>query len=107
MKYFFPFLILFVTGLNVYAQKQKPVSIIFDSDIGPDYDDVGAITILHAFADSGYANILATIGSDKYPNAAAVLNVFNTYFKKPEIPVGVVRGNAVDLADWQHWSDTL
>src|SRR5690242_18142306 len=41
--------------LSLPAQtKTKPIAIIFDSDMGPDYDDVGAITLLHAFADSGY-----------------------------------------------------
>jgi len=93
--------------LTVQAQKQKPVPIIFDSDIGPDYDDVGAITMLHAFADSGEAKILATVASDKYPNAAAVLSVFNTYFKRPNIPIGIVKGNGVDDRDEQHWSDTV
>jgi inosine-uridine nucleoside N-ribohydrolase len=107
MKYFSCFLVLFFSMFNLNAQKQKPVSIIFDSDIGPDYDDVGAITLLHAFADSGEAKILATVASDKYPNAAAVLSVFNTYFKKPDIPVGIVKGNAVNMPDEQHWSDTL
>jgi pyrimidine-specific ribonucleoside hydrolase len=107
MKYFSCLLILFFIMFNVNAQKQKPVSIIFDSDMGPDYDDVGAITMLHAFADSGEAKILATVASDKYPNAAAVLSVFNTYFKKPNIPIGIVKGNAVNLSDEQHWSDTL
>jgi inosine-uridine nucleoside N-ribohydrolase len=107
MKYFFCFLILLSAMFNLHAQKQKPVAIIFDSDMGPDYDDVGAITLLHAFADSGEAKILATVASDKYPNAAAVLSVFNTYFKKPNIPIGVVKGNAVNKGDWQHWSDTL
>src|SRR4051794_24445400 len=107
MKYFSCLLILFFIMFNVNAQKQKPVSIIFDSDIGPDYDDVGAITMLHAFTDSGEAKILATVASDKYPNAAAVLSVFNTYFKKPDIPIGVVKGNGVNLSDKQHWSDTL
>jgi len=92
---------------NLNAQKQKPVPIIFDSDIGPDYDDVVAITMLHAFADSGEAKILATVASDKYPNAAAVLSVFNTYFKRPNIPIGIVKGNGVNLSDEQHWSDTL
>src|SRR3954464_1881864 len=107
MKNFSCLLILFFTMPHVQAQKQKPVSIVFDSDIGPDYDDVGAITMLHAFADSGEAKILATVASDKYPNAAAVLSVFNTYFKKPNIPIGIVKGNGVNLADEQHWSDTL
>lgn len=88
-------------------QSQKKTSIIFDSDMGPDYDDVGAITLLHAFADSGKIKILATIASTKYEGVAAVLNVFNTYFKRPDIPIGVPKGNAIDKKDWQHWTDTL
>ena len=60
-------------------------SVIFDSDMGPDYDDVGAITLLHAFADSGYINILATVASTKYEGVAAVFNVLNTYFRRPEL----------------------
>src|SRR4051812_34074711 len=75
--------------------------------MGPDYDDVGAITMLHAFADSGKAKILATIASTKYDGVGAVLDVLNTYFNGPDVPIGVPRGNARDLRDSQHWSDTL
>src|SRR5438552_13514409 len=89
------------------AQDKKIKSIIFDTDMGPDYDDVGAITMLHAFADSGYAKILATVASTKYEGVAAVLNVFNTYFKKPGIPIGVPKGRALELKDKQHWTDSL
>ena len=89
------------------AQTHKALPVIFDTDMGPDYDDVGAITLLHAFADSGKAKILATIASTKYEGVAAVLNVFNTYFKKPDIPIGVPKGNALTLKDFQHWTDTL
>jgi inosine-uridine nucleoside N-ribohydrolase len=84
-----------------------PLRVIFDTDFGPDYDDVGAITLLHCFADSGLVKILATIGSSKYKNAAAAINVFNTYFNRPEIPVALVRGDAVELGDKQHWTDTI
>ncbi len=93
-----------------FAQKasvKKPVPIIFDTDIGPDYDDVGAITMLHAFADSGQANILATIASDKYAKVSQVLSVFNTYFNRPNIPIAVPKGKAVDEPDSQHWSDSI
>ncbi|SHM95916.1 Inosine-uridine nucleoside N-ribohydrolase [Mucilaginibacter sp. OK098] len=85
----------------------KPVPVIFDSDMGPDYDDVGAITILHTLADKGEAKILATMASTNYEGVAGVLNVFNTYFNKPWIPVGVPKGTALNLRDWQHWTDTL
>ncbi len=89
------------------AQATKPVSIIFDSDMGPDYDDVGAITLLHAFADSGYVKILATIASTKYEGVAGVFDVLNTYFNRPDIPVGVPHRTGLDIRDFQHWSDSL
>jgi pyrimidine-specific ribonucleoside hydrolase len=92
----------------VNAQKKvKPVPVIFDSDMGPDYDDVGAIAMLHAFEDSGYAKILAMVASTKYEGVAAVFDVFNTYFKKPDILIGVPKGKALSLKDFQHWSDTV
>lgn len=81
--------------------------VIFDSDMGPDYDDVGAIAILHNFADEGSANILATIASTRYDGVAAVFDAFNTYFNRPDIPVGIPSGKASMLRDNQHWSDTV
>jgi len=75
--------------------------------MGPDYDDVGAITLLHAFADSGYVRILGTIASTNYENVGGVFSVINTYFKRPNIPVGVPKRNGINMRDGQHWSDTL
>jgi inosine-uridine nucleoside N-ribohydrolase len=90
-----------------FPAPRYPMRVIFDTDFGPDYDDVGAITLLHGFADSGFIKILATMASSKHKNAAAALSVFNTYFNRPHIPVGVVHGNAVALGDKQHWTDTV
>jgi len=97
----------FVQAQPLFPKATYPMRVIFDTDFGPDYDDVGAITILHCFADSGYIRILATIASSKHKNAAAAISVFNTYFNRPEIPIGVVRGEAVELGDKQHWTDTV
>lgn len=90
-----------------HAQRAKPIPVIFDSDMGPDYDDVGAITLLHAFADSGYVDILATVASTKYEGVAAIFNVLNTYFKRPDLLIGIPKGKALELKDTQHWTDTL
>lgn len=46
-------------GPVVVAQKKLPPAVIFDTDMGPDYDDVGAIALLHAFADKGKCRIPA------------------------------------------------
>jgi pyrimidine-specific ribonucleoside hydrolase len=97
--------VLLLSSIAVFAQKAP--HIIFDSDMGPDYDDVGAITILHSYADHGEAKILATIASTKYEGVAGVLNVFNTYYGRPDIPVGVPKGDALELRDFQHWTDTI
>jgi pyrimidine-specific ribonucleoside hydrolase len=110
--------LLFLTGILMislivvqaqsnFPRQPYPMRVIFDTDFGPDYDDVGAITLLHCFADSGYIRILGTIASSKHKNVAAAINVFNTYFNRPEIPIGVAGGNALSLDDHQHWTDTV
>jgi inosine-uridine nucleoside N-ribohydrolase len=101
------FLCCVFLALSTTGQPKKPVALIFDSDMGPDYDDVGAITLLHALADSGQVNILATIASTKYEGVAGVFNVLNTYFNRPSVPIGVPTGNALTDKDRQHWTDTL
>jgi inosine-uridine nucleoside N-ribohydrolase len=99
-------LLLAAATANVYSQN-KPKPVIFDTDMGPDYDDVGAITLLHAFADSGKATILATMASNKYEGIAGVIDVFNTYFGRPNIPIGIPHSWAVNERDSQHWTDSI
>jgi len=100
------FLILFVCGQAV-GQRIHPVPVVFDTDIGPDYDDVGALAMLHAFADSGECTILATIASNRHRYAAAALSVLNTYFKRPDLPIGVVRGRAMNMSAPQKWDSII
>ena len=104
------FIFLMFSFLNVQAQKgstSAPVSLILDTDIGPDYDDVGAMAVMHALADSGKVNILATMASNQAESIAAVLSVMNTWYGRPGIPIGVVRGRGVNLHAWQKWDSVL
>jgi len=100
-------LLIFFIPAPAQNKKPPPVSIIFDTDIGPDYDDVGAMALLHAMADSGECRILATIASNKHPYIAAVLNVINTYFNRAQIPIGVVSGEAVNESAREKWDSLL
>jgi len=84
-----------------------PVKIIFDTDLGPDYDDVGALAFLHAMADSGKTEILATVASNKHELVGPAIDVINTYFKRPEIPVGSPKTEGVNLGSSQHWADSI
>jgi inosine-uridine nucleoside N-ribohydrolase len=94
-------------SLACYAQKAKPARIIFDTDMAPDYDDVGALALLHAFADKGEATILATISSNAFETTVPTLNVLNTYFNRPGIPVGIVKAALPDKDCSQHWAQAI
>jgi len=83
------------------------VKIIFDTDLGPDYDDVGALAFLHAMADSGKAEILATVSSNKHLLVAPSVEVINRYFGRPDLPIGAPKSNGVDLGSSQHWADSI
>jgi pyrimidine-specific ribonucleoside hydrolase len=98
---------LFFSGCKSDIRKTEPVKIIFDSDFGPDYDDVGALAFLHAMADSGKAEILATISCNKHELVAPGMNVLNTYFGRPELPIGAPKSDGVSMGSGQHWLDSL
>jgi inosine-uridine nucleoside N-ribohydrolase len=85
----------------------KPVRIIFDSDLGPDYDDVGALAFLHAMADSGKTEILATVSSNKHELVAPSIEVINTYFGRPGLPIGAPKTEGVSMGSPQHWADSI
>jgi inosine-uridine nucleoside N-ribohydrolase len=84
-----------------------PVKIIFDTDLGPDYDDVGALAFLHAMADSGKVEILATVASNKHELVAPAIEVINTYFGRPGLPLGAPKTTGVNLGSSQHWADSI
>ncbi len=81
--------------------------IIFDTDMGPDYDDIGAIAVLHALADKGECKILATVASDGHPSIAPTIEVFNRYFNRKDLPVGVSSKGAPDFTATNNWNDTI
>lgn len=97
--------ILWLTYLS--CASQKPVPIILDTDIAPDYDDIGAVALLHALADKGEATILATISCNVFETTAPTLSVLNTYFKRPEIPIGVTQSEKPNIGCKQKWAEAI
>jgi hypothetical protein len=68
--------------------QKKAIPIIFDTDLGGDFDDVGAMGMLHALADKGEVNILATISCNPSPLVVPSISLINIYFGRPKIPIG-------------------
>ncbi len=68
-----------------------PSRILLDTDMLTDCDDAGALAMLHALADLGEAEILgvALNGIDSHGLHSAVVSAINTYFGRPDLPIGV------------------
>ena len=85
----------------------QPLPVILDTDIAGDYDDVGAMALLHAFADKGEANILAVVSCNAFATTVPSISVLNTYFGRPDIPVGVTHRAKPNMDCPQQWAQAI
>lgn len=67
------------------------VRLIFDTDMGNDIDDALALGVIHALQTRGECELLAVTLSKDNDFAAPYVDLVNTFYGRPEIPVGVVR----------------
>jgi inosine-uridine nucleoside N-ribohydrolase len=71
----------------------QPAKIILDVDLAEDVDDAGALAVLHALANRGEAEILATMVSSKNEWVGPCLDAINTWYGRPDVPIGYQRGH--------------
>ena len=71
--------------------RTSPVKLIFDTDVGNDVDDAMALAMIHALQSRGECELLAVTITKDNPYAAAYIDLMNTFYGRPEIPIGVVR----------------
>jgi len=65
--------------------------IVLDTDIGLDCDDPGALAVLHALADLGECEILASMVSTRGECGrwgVPCVNAIHTIYGRPDIPIG-------------------
>jgi inosine-uridine nucleoside N-ribohydrolase len=69
---------------------RAPARIILDTDMSGDCDDAGALALLHALADRGECELLATIVNrkDLTGASAAATDTVNTFYGRPGLPIG-------------------
>ncbi|MEO1188771.1 MAG: nucleoside hydrolase [Pseudomonadota bacterium] len=78
----------------------KP-QIIFDTDFGGDADDLGAVAMLHYYADRGDIDLLAIISWSNESYALPALAAVNQFYGRPDLPLGV-REVASWRTDWNY-----
>ena len=77
------------------ALEAAPVKVIFDTDMLTDFDDVGALACLHALADAGECEILATVSCTRGNASVGAVQVINSYYGRGDLPVGCAKGIGV------------
>ncbi|MCF2445525.1 nucleoside hydrolase [Dyadobacter sp. CY345] len=108
MKYLLSaFLLFFSLYTSAQISRTKQVALILDTDIGPDYDDVGAMAVMHALADRGEVRPLAVIASNKNALVAPTIEIMNNYFGRPDLPIAAPKGKAPDMGASQKWPEIL
>lgn len=75
---------LILTNSNLFAQPK----IIFDTDIGGDADDLGAIAMLHNYVSRGDCELLAIMCWSNDEFAVPAIDAINRFYHHPNIPIG-------------------
>ena len=82
-------LVAAAAGPSLRAESPAPVPVIFDTDICEDCDDVAALAMLHALESRGRCRLLAVTVSADHPQAGPFVDCVNTFYGRPDIPIGV------------------
>ena len=99
-KIFFVSMSLFVWAPGYPAQSTRsdlPLTVILDTDMDSDVDDVGALAMLHAYERMGKARILGIIVTSDEQYSAPCTDAINTYFGRPDIPIGVSQRDSLKV----------
>lgn len=79
------------------AGPERPVPLIFDTDICGDCDDVLALGMIHALQTRGACRLLAVTVSARNDQAAPFVDAVNTFYGRGSVPVGVVGPKGVPI----------
>jgi purine nucleosidase len=69
----------------------ESVNVILDTDMNLDIDDMLALSMLHAFESRGEAKIIAITCSFQDRWGPSYIDLVDTFYGRPEIPIGLVR----------------
>jgi inosine-uridine nucleoside N-ribohydrolase len=79
------------TSPGTTAQSAEPVNVIFDTDMWSDIDDALALAMLHALQDRHEINLIAVTVSTDQKWCASYVDLLDTFYGHPNVPIGVVR----------------
>jgi hypothetical protein len=78
------------------------VKIIFDTDIGGDADDLGALVMLNNFMSHGECELLGVMCWSTEQYAVPAIDAVNRFYGHPDIPIGTRKGDLY----YEEWNYT-
>lgn len=75
-----------------------PLKIVFETDMQSDCDDAATLAMLHAYADRGEIELLAVVTNSRSVDSVAGVDAINTYYGRPDIPIGAYQGDSIGEA---------
>ena len=112
LKMVFVFIAIAIT-MMACAQTKKmianktPVSVIFETDMGNDVDDALALDMLYKYQDSGLIKLILISTNKNSKYSAQYIDILNTWYGYPDIPVGEVKDGANSQGDSHDYTQTV
>lgn len=79
------------TAQTAATEATQPVQMILDSDFGSSTDDLFALMMINHYIDDGLVDLKGIIVDREGEKNAGVVDIFNTYYGHPNIPIGLER----------------
>lgn len=96
--------LVLISGCSDKHQDDR-LKVIFETDIGNDIDDALALDMLYKYVQQGEIDLLAVMLNKCAPAPAEYMDIMNTWYGYPELPVGVVRNGSDDA--WGQYAQDL
>jgi inosine-uridine nucleoside N-ribohydrolase len=90
---------------NSECKHSDKINVIFETDIGNDIDDALALDMLYKYHEEGRINFMAVMLNKCAPAPAEYMDIMNTWYGYPDMPVGIVRNGADD--DWGKYAQKV
>ncbi len=84
-------LLLPACGRKTAEEGDGRLAVIFETDLGNDIDDALAMDLLYKYQDAGRIRLLAVNLNKEGLAPAEYVDILNTWYGYPDIPVGIIR----------------
>lgn len=81
-------------GCSGGQSPQRPMKVIFDTDMGNDIDDALALDMLYKYADEGRVELLGITSNKEEPQSVEYIDIMNTFYGYPSLPTGRITDGA-------------